>query len=296
VRRGRTALRALALLLGPASCATPASAPTPATPATAAAAAPDGLAGVSPEVAAHVRESERIGRILYELDDASAVATDVLLEHIKNPSDVGIHGWLPLRPVDDSAIPPGVHVVLFMTADAEPRIAATVTLAPGAQPVFERHDPPREPTDAVARRFRARTTALASVRRTGQVINPVVLAGEPDVDGFVVYLLAGTTKPDELVLGLHHRAVVTPDGASLVSMTPLSKEAIVLSNRGLPAGAVPVAAVVSQVVTDWPLETHVFASLQHKNYEIVVVTKLGRWRVVGDRVTCDGPVAAPSRP
>jgi hypothetical protein len=294
----RLAPAALGASLALAACATkapPPPAPAP-TPPAAAAQAPDELANVPPEIAAHVREAERIGRLLYELDDASAVATDVLLEHMKSPADAGIKGWLPLRSVDDPAIPPGVHVVLFMTAEAAPHIAATVTLAPGAKPVFERHDPPREPSDAAARRFRARTTALASVRRTGQQINPVVLAGEPDVDGFVVYLLAGTTKPDELVLGLHHRAVVTPDGASLVSMTPLSRSAIVVSNRGLPPGAVPVAAVVSHVVTDWPLETHVFASLQHDNREIDVVTKRGRWRVVGDRVTFEGPLAPPPAP
>jgi hypothetical protein len=276
-----------------AACAT--RAPSPAPPATAAAplapapTTPE-AAAISAEISAHLREAERLGRLLYELDDASAVATDVLLEHIKNPTEAGIRGWLPLRTVDDAAIPAGAHVVLFMTGDAPPRIAATVTLAPGARPVFERHQPPREPTDAVARLFRARTTALASVRRNGQLINPVVLAGEPGVDGFVVYLLAGTTKPDEIVLGLHHRAVVSADGTSLVSLTPLSRTVIVIGTRGLPPGAVPVAAVVSHIVTDWPIETHVFASLLHKNREIFVLTKLGKWRVVGDHITYEGPM------
>ena len=274
-----------------AGCA--ATAPSAAPPAAAATVATSADARVAPEIAAHLRESERLGRLLFELDDASAVATDVLLEHIKNPADGGIRGWLPLRTLDDATIPAGVYKVVFMTSEAAPRIAATVTLAPAARPVFERHDPPLAPSEAIARRFRARMTALAAVHRNGQLINPVVLAGEPGVDGFVVYLLAGTTRPGEIVLGLHYRAVVRPDGASLVSMTPLSKTAIVIGNRGIPAGAVPVAAVVSHIVTDWPLETHVFASLLHKNREIYVLTKLGKWRVIGDHITYDGPMEPP---
>jgi hypothetical protein len=291
MKRPRLALASLMAFTLPA-CAT--SAPSLGPAALAPAPAPSAL---SPEVAAHVRESERLGRLLYEIDDASARATDVLLATLKNPAVANIRGWLPLRHADDASLPEGTFKVLFMTGDASPRVAATVTLSQGAPALFARHEPPLEPSEDVARRFRARTTALAASHRNGQPMNPVVLAGEPDVDGLVVYLLAGTTRPHEIVLGLHYRAVVSADGGSLISLTPLSKTALVISERDLPPGAKAVETVVSHVVTDWPLETHVFASLLNGQRPIVVVTKLGKWRVVGDHVTYEGPMEPqPPRP
>ncbi|HEY6477213.1 MAG TPA: hypothetical protein VI456_11575 [Polyangia bacterium] len=53
----------------------------------------------------------------------------------------------------------------------------------------------------------------------------------------------------------------------------------------MPAGATPVAAAVSQIVTDWPLETHVFVSLLHDRTPIYVATKRGVWLVVGDKIS-----------
>ena len=287
MKRPRLALASL-MALGACATSAPSRTPAPAAPAS----APVSPA-LPPEVAAHVRESERLGRLLYEIDDASARATDVLLAALKNPAVANIRGWLPLRHADDASLPEGTFKVLFMTGDASPRVAATVTLSQGSPALFARHEPPLEPSEDVARRFRARTTALAASHRNGQPMNPVVLAGEPDVDGFVVYLLAGTTRPHEIVLGLHYRAVVSADGGSLISLTPLSKTALVISERDLPPGAKAVETVVSHIVTDWPLETHVFASLLNGNQPILVLTKLGKWRVVGDRITYEGPMEPP---
>ena len=45
------------------------------------------------------------------------------------------------------------------------------------------------------------------------------------------------------------------------------------------------ATVVSHVVTDYPLETHVFVSLLHKNAPIYVATRRGTWLVIGDKIT-----------
>ena len=41
---------------------------------------------------------------------------------------------------------------------------------------------------------------------------------------------------------------------------------------------------MTQLVTDWPLETHVFVSLLHDRRPIYVGTERGVWRVVGDKI------------
>jgi hypothetical protein len=224
------------------------------------------------------------------IDKASAIGTDVLLAHVANPSDLGIKGWLTFGNAAEGGTPTGGYRVIFLTRDDPPRIPCEVVVEPGREPVFTRHAPPREATPFVARLFHARQAAIDAMPRNGQPINPVVLPGESvGAKGIVVYLLAGTKNSGELVFGLHHRALVSEDGTRVLEMTPLAKTALVVRDRDLPAGATPLSSVVSHLVTDWPLETHVFVSLLNHKREVIVVTKRGDWRVVGDRIDFLGP-------
>src|SRR5262249_32181266 len=133
--------------------------------------------------------------------------------------------------------------------------------------------PPAEASDGLLLLFRARQAALAATPRNGQPLNPVVLPGAAlGQKGILVYLLAGTTQPGEMVFGIHHRVLVSEDGTRVVASTPLSKTALVVSDRNLPAGARPEGAYVTHLMTDWPLETHVLVSLMHHNRPIYVGT------------------------
>ena len=121
-----------------------------------------------------------------------------------------------------------------------------------------------------------------------QPVNPVLMpASAFGEQGILVYLLAGTTKPDVAVFGRHFRAVVRGDGAAITSMTPLSNSALEIPTRA-PDGATPEALVVTHVVTDYPLETHVFTSLLVR-MPVYVGTRGGTWRVDGDRIAFLGP-------
>ena len=93
-----------------------------------------------------------------------------------------------------------------------------------------------------------------------------------------------------MVFGIHYRVLVSSDGRTIKQVVPLSKSAIVIpppshGPGGMPPGAVPVAAMVSQIVTDWPLEMHVFVSLLHDRAPLDVVTQRGTWLVVGDKIS-----------
>jgi len=251
--------------------------------------APTGAAAsLPPEVLAHVREADTLGRALYDLDKASAIGTDVMLENIPKPSGIG--GWLTVSSADEKGYPTAGHTVLFMTREEPPRIACRVLVNPGAKPTFTLNDPPAPASEGTLVLFRARQAALAAVPRNGQPLNTVVLPSQtPGDKRLLVYILAGTTRPGELVFGIHYRVLVADHGTRVVSVTPLSKTALVIRDADLPPGAKPEAAFVTHIVTDWPLETHVLVSLMHRNRRILVGTRLGDWLVIGDKIDFIGP-------
>jgi hypothetical protein len=240
---------------------------------------------LSPEVAARVHDSEQVGLLLYLLDKASAIGTDVMFANIKKPSDAGIGGWLTFGSADAAGKPTNGYRVLFLTKEEPPRIACRVQIDPGAPPIFVRHEPPLPAAPEVVLMFHARQAAIAAMPSNGQPINPVVLPGGAlGYNGILVYLLAGTKRPGELVFGIHYRALVSKDGSHVIAMMPLSRSALIVRDRDVPAGVTVEGNYVNHVVTDWPLETHVFVSLLHHRRPIFVGTRLGQWKVVGDKI------------
>jgi hypothetical protein len=138
--------------------------------------------------------------------------------------------------------------------------------------------------------FRARQLAIAAVPGSRRPFNPVLIPGSAIgyPASIVVYVLSAEQTAGEMVFGIHYRVLVSEDGTTVKQVVPLSKSALVIpppSKEDRAGGAVPVAAMVSQLVTDWPLETHVFVSLLHHRAPIYVVTRRGTWLVIGDKVT-----------
>jgi hypothetical protein len=56
-------------------------------------------------------------------------------------------------------------------------------------------------------------------------------------DGVLVYLLAGSPRNDVAVFGKHHRALISPDGRTVMKLEPLSKGIIEIPlGGGVPEG------------------------------------------------------------
>jgi hypothetical protein len=230
-----------------------------------------------------IRRSCGIGRQLYVLDKVAGIGTDVLLEHVKDPQAKGLGGYIPIQEADEGGRLKSSFLVIFFTAGTPARIAYEVRVAPGVKPTFEAFDPPKLGTSSFAAFVRARQVAIAALPETHQPINPVLVPGEANGErGILVYLLAGTKKPNVAVFGRHFRALVPVDGDAVTYMMPLSNSPLEVPTRG-PNGEQPEALVVSQVVTDFPLETHVFTSLLVKK-PVYVGTQRGVWRVDGDSI------------
>src|SRR5262249_35082877 len=136
----------------------------------------------------------------------------------------------------------------------------------------------------VSRMAHARAAAVATLKHPVQPINPVVLTGEVMGErGFLVYLLAGTKRPDVAVLGRHYRILVDEDGKTVRKVEPLSNAVIEIPQAPHSKDEQAVGLMVTHVVTDWPLETHGFASMLYK-VALFVTTSRGTWVVTGDRI------------
>jgi hypothetical protein len=76
--------------------------------------------------------------------------------------------------------------------------------------------------------------------------------------------------------------LVSADGRVVDSVTPLSKG--IIEARINQAQDRPVAVSLTQVEPDYPLETHVFASLQANIPVYVMTSDSALWLVEGDRI------------
>jgi hypothetical protein len=243
------------------------------------------------DLAAKVAESARLGRLIYLLDKAGATGTDVLRAKVPDWKSRGLGGWLAIEEPAAGA-PPGCSVV-FYTDETMPRLMFEVTVPATGEPSVAEASPPVPLEGDLFRMARARLVALAVVAGGGRRFNPVVFPlrtpGNPNA--ILVYLLAPEYKADEMVFGVHYRVLVSADGTSagnkVEQVVPLTKSALVVSvapRTDVPRDAKFVATVVSHIVTDYPLETHVFVSLLHKNAPIYVTTNRGTWLVMGDQI------------
>jgi hypothetical protein len=237
-----------------------------------------------------VKRASALGVQMYLQDAASWIGTDVLASHVPDIGASGVRGWITAREAGADMRPSDRWLVTFYNDEEPPKISFRIHVPESmkqAEATFEKVDPPQTPPKGMDTLIRARQTAMRALGQPRTPINTVILPAEAiGKKGVLVYLLAATTKPRMVVLGKHHRVVVSPDGSTVVEMTPLSKTDVVipLDNPDAPPGAKAGGIFVTHIVTDAPLETHVFASLSHKRIPIYVVTSRGLFRVVGDRI------------
>jgi hypothetical protein len=274
---------AAVLLVG---CATQA-APPAVTPAAPAAPAAEKELPIPPEFRGHIDDAESMGRALYRQDKVSAIGTDVLLEKLGSLDGKGLGGFLTIQQrAEDGSL----HwLVSFFTRQAPPRIAyrVRVFLTKGHPPELDTVDPPEPVSATMGTLIRARQTAideLMRVERPRQPINPAVMPGSSlHEKGILIYLLAGTTRPNVAVMGKHHRVLLSEDGSQVVRFEPMTRSILEMP-LGVPAGARPAALVITHSLTEWPLETHVFASLLY-HQTIYVGTSRHLWKVDGAHIT-----------
>lgn len=208
--------------------------------------------------------AQSVGHMLYILDKASAIGTDVLLENVSDLRDKKLGGYITFREGDEEGNLVDSYRVSFYTNEEPPRIKWDIHVKLNNEHEFVEHSPPKETTPSFRGFIKARQAAINAIPERVQPINPVILPGDIfGKKGYAIYLLAGTTEPDTAVFGKHYRAFVDPDNDYAVEIEPLSKSVLESSLRGENDEKV-VALLTTQLLTDYPTEIHVFANLLYK--------------------------------
>lgn len=238
---------------------------------------------IPPDLAVHLKQSAELGRELYILDKVAAIATDALIAEKGDVSSLNLGGYLPFFVGGAKGQPSKAFSVVFVDREEPPRIKFEVAVEVGKAPRLRELDPPQEPDELIAMLFAARQVAIRSMPTPKQPYNPLVLrAAALGKQGALVYLLAGTTVPGVAVFGMHYRAIVDYGAAQVTELQPLSKGEFLVPTRS-PQGKPASMLMVTHVVTDWPLETHVLVSLQ-TGLPVYVGTKRGMFAVKGDNI------------
>ena len=217
-----------------------------------------------------LRDREAVGRLLFEKDRAAWLATDRVLERGGSVPD-GVLGWVTTPGRDG-------WDVRFVSEGPEgycSRLGVSVG-SDGAGPVRETEG--CEPLGSeLSAMFRARQTAItAMTKRCTEAYNTVVIPQVGERPGWVVYLLAATTEPATLMVGGHARVIVGRDGNEVLEYLPLSKSCLQLDISSTVEGQ--GVAVVTHLLDDHPIETHVFQSIVHR-VKFYVITETAMWSV-----------------
>lgn len=199
-----------------------------------------------------------MGLEIYRQDVAAWVATDALMARFAGSRPAGLGGWIVVPEGEDQR-------VRFVIRDGEAvRPGWDVLVRNGRAGAVEAATD-RVLSDEELARFQARQTAAANIGRLrcGPNMNSVV-ADDPDSDGWLVWLLTSTTDANIVPVGGHYRFTVSADGMTVLQRDQLSNGCLAMPKTPPSPGAQTTSLFINQIVSQTPVETHVFLSLQNR--------------------------------
>jgi hypothetical protein len=220
---------------------------------------------------------EKLGHDMYVQDEAAWHATDALMavHPAAEMQKEKVGGWI----VEDR--PDGELVRFIRNGDAGPEAAYDIVVGSGKPVVSTPSD--RHLTDVEKAQFSARSLALKSVtQKCGDNYNTIVLK-DPQGSGWLAWALAASTNPDLVMAGGHHRLTVSADGLKVERMDALSRTCAVMS-KAAENGKRPVALMGTQLVSNLPVETFVFLSLQHHMPIVVMTPDRTAWGIINGKI------------
>ena len=217
------------------------------------------------------------GQQIYEVDRASARGTDALLSTIDTAAETRVQGWITVPQRKG-------HLVRFVGVKGETTYSYyDVSVPTDGHASVQQLDPPRPLSASERAMFEARTSASQAMPFTcSDRYNTIVLPHEAG-DKWVVYLLAATTKADEILVGGHFRMTVSKDGGTVDSVDPLAKSCLAIAQPREEDARKAVGVFVTHILSSTPIETHVFLSLLH-GVPLYVGTDTGAWLVSGGSI------------
>lgn len=221
------------------------------------------------EHAAAVATAEATGRAIFEHDRAAAVATDVAMAQRSFKRDRRVRGWV-------TEAKDGGTVVTFVddTPSALYRVLVSTDGEPSPLLPLEAPEPL---TGFEAGAATARRVALESdFAACSKTYNTVVLPDASEAGAWVVYLLPGTTRKNEVPIGGTYRVEVRNGAVS--AQRGFTRSCIVLS-RGPKVGAM----MITHLLDPMPTEAHVHWSLW-AGTPMYVAAQSGVWAIEEGRL------------
>jgi hypothetical protein len=232
-----------------------------------------------------VKTIAALGKQIFEQDGYASRATDIVFDKVGGPKELikqKIRGWIVVKQgksvvvrfsrMEGGSWTPAYDIVFDSPKTGVLKVAEDKTY----------------PQNELAQ-FKARDLAIHSIPKLHSRAYNTVLLRDPAGKGFLVYTLAATTEENKIVVGGHYRFSISETGEKVLRIDPLFKSFLVLDKKALAdaatkEGSKPAGYFVTNLVSELPLETHVFVSLLH-NEPFVVTTKGGNiWVVDGSQI------------
>lgn len=212
---------------------------------------------------------ERLGKEMYQQDSAAARATDILFQEVRNLADYPIRGWLVAK--EDAG-----YVIVFV-GEYDGEMRAVFEVRPDTPRSKRFHETgPRPLTPDEAGQFAARRNTFELIQHYCSDNYNTLILPDPESDSHLIYWIAATTDPDLLHLGGHYRFTLSGDWATILHADSLSKSCLTLNRKNRPERA---AFFTTHLLSETPLETHVFMQLQNGMPFLVQTGKDTAWAI-----------------
>ncbi len=224
-----------------------------------------------------IKTIEMLGKQIFEQDIYAARATDILLDRVGGPDQLTkqkIAGWIVLKQQK-------TVVVRFAKKDGNDlRPVYDITFDSAKHGVLTSANDNIFPENQAAQ-FKARQLAIRSIPQAySRTYNTVVLP-DPTGKGFLVYTLAATTDENKILVGGHYRFSVSETGETIERIDRLFKSFLVIPKCSPDKDYSEVAAyTVTNVISECPLETHVYLSLLYRKPFVVTTPNGTIWTIV----------------
>lgn len=216
---------------------------------------------------------EKLGVAIFDQDIRASTATDLLFAKKIDPEKEGLRGWI----VEGDA----KKMLVRFVREKDGVLEAFYDVMFDGQKTAIAEPKDRKLSDEQLAQFRARSLALKNITRAASRSYNCVILRDPESDGFLVYALAATTEANAVMVGGHYRFTISRDGERLERSDELFRSFMVLSTKpkDLPSGATLEALSMTTLVSDMPLETHVYLSLLHRMAFYVGTPDRHVWKV-----------------
>jgi hypothetical protein len=132
---------------------------------------------------------------------------------------------------------------------------------------------------------RAKRAAMAALPRLDKQRYRFAVLTDPERKGYLVYALATSRNPQDIVVGLHYRVSVAPDGR-VDRVDPLAlSDLVIRPGQGLPAGSTQVGFYCSCMVSNQPVETLVYVTLLHRQPCVVAMADYSTWVIENGKIS-----------